>query len=136
MKKMPFIVAIVGSLFSTNLKAETVLYCQSELTVGFVKDEGSWRTGNFGEKRYTVKFRNDFSRLDGISEKPWKCSWAWNDSKYGIVNCVHPFNNGEYFHYNKDLKRFMFLSTSSTGYLEDMEKADTNNIKAGSCKKF
>ena len=55
MKKITFLcIFVVGALFSSIVKAETVLFCQSELIVGFFNDGGSWRKGNFANERYTL----------------------------------------------------------------------------------
>ena len=70
-------VVVMGVSFSFNLKAETVLYCQSELHTGFIKKGGKWRTSEFKLNRYTIKFNNDYSlqlltELEKILEKQWE----------------------------------------------------------------
>ena len=129
-------VVLMGVSFSGILKAETVLYCNSELTVGFIKDGGSWRKGNFENDRFTVKLNSEYTQLNFSQDDTYTCSWAWNNKNFGIVNCTSTYNNGKHFNYNINKKRFLFLQTSSTGYLENAEIPDTNVMMAGSCKNF
>ena len=73
-KKLFFVLIPIGLCFSNTLKAETVLYCQSELATGFVNKGGVWKESPFELERFTVKFNDDFSVLEGVSFKPMECS--------------------------------------------------------------
>ena len=69
-KKLFFALITMGLFFSNTLKAETVLYCQSEVATGFFNEGGVWKETSFKLDRYTVKFNDDFSLLEGVSYKP------------------------------------------------------------------
>ena len=137
-KKLPFIVAIVGLLFSTNLKAEIVLYCQSELATGFIKDGGVWKAGNFKQKRFTLKFENDYSILSGLEDgRPLVCEWAYNNrGEYNTAICASGYSNGINFIYNLKTRRFLFQSGSFAGYVSGYGEPDTDVLYAGECQKF
>ena len=100
------------------------------------KKNGVWKTVNFKEYRWTVKFNNDFSQLFGLDEtRPYLCNWAYDEKSFGTVVCLSGFNNGENFIYNVNKKRFLHSRISaSTGY--DIDGEDTDAIFAGTCEKF
>lgn len=131
-------VVVMGVSFSFNLKAETVLYCQSELHTGFIKKGGKWRTSEFKLNRYTIKFNNDYSELYGLDEwRPYICSSPFEDipGASDALACLSGYSNGESFIFNKKTKRFVFSSPKiSAGY--DSNLTDTDNLEAGTCEKF
>lgn len=133
MVKKLFFVLITLGLFSTNLKAETVLYCQSELGTGFIKEGGVWRESSFKRERFTLKFNDDFSVLEGVTYKPMECSIQYSH-KPNLVFCVHSWGAYETFIYDKTSKRFLFSDSSSGGYVYN--GTDTDNMFAGTCQSF
>ena len=67
--KLLFVFITIGLLAANSVKADTVLYCQSELATGFIKENGAWKETNFRQQRYTIKFNKDYSRLEGLSSR-------------------------------------------------------------------
>ena len=84
MKKIFSIIFVV--LFSSTLRAETILYCQSDLVTGFMKSNDSWQSSNFKSDRYTIKFRDEYKILEGLEERPFDCVWAYENRS--ILNTV------------------------------------------------
>ena len=77
----------VGSPFAN---AEQVYYCTSELNVGILKDgnTGKWRKGNFTEERYTIKFNDDYTKLDGLDKSTWYCLKPYDRVFSQIINMM------------------------------------------------
>ena len=79
--------------------AEQVYYCTSEFSIGIKKDKkiGKWKSTGFEVQRYTIKFNDYYTKLDGVDDYTWNCvkpySWVSEDSKNMIV-CYQPKNNG------------------------------------------
>ena len=76
----------VGSPFAN---AEQVYYCTTELNTGIIKDKktGKWRKGNFGQERYTIKFNDDYTKLDGVENGTMKCHTPYQGIVKGIIVC-------------------------------------------------
>ena len=127
---------VMGLLFSSILKAETVLYCQSELTAGFYKKEGSWITTQFTPNRFTIKFNDEFSKLEGLEERAFECAWAYADPQEKFLSCMSHWKNGILFNYSLATKRFIYAQTTMFGYILNGSEPDTNAIYAGECKNF
>lgn len=119
-------------LASISARAETVLYCQSELATGIVEENGSWRTGNFKRERYTIKFNHDYSEVDGVSYAPMTCTMPY--SWLAVVHCVQLGYNHSTFRYNKETKKFVLYTNPAEGYVSG--SSDTDTIEAGSCVVF
>ena len=70
MKKKPiktkFFFITIALLFATPAWAEEVLYCQSELGTMLMKIDGKWKSYNRAERRYTLKFNDDYSVISGF----------------------------------------------------------------------
>ena len=132
-KKIFFVLITIGLFFSNTLKAETVLYCQSELATGFINEDGVWKEGSFNRKRFTVKFNDDFSLLEGVSFNPMECSIQYSH-KPNLIHCVHSWGTYQTFMYNKIKKRFLFSNISSGGYVDN--GTDTEVLYAGTCQNF
>jgi hypothetical protein len=132
-KKLFLVLITIGLFFSNTLKAETVLYCQSKLAAGFINEGGVWREGSFERKRFTVKFNDDFSVLEGVSFKPMECSIQYNH-KPNFISCVHLWGEYKTFMYNKIKKRFLYSAITSGGYVDN--ETDTENLYAGTCQSF
>ncbi len=122
---------LIGLSLSTILKAENVLYCKSELATGFYKENNTWKEGSFKRERFTIKFNEDYTKLEGASYKPFYCSLPLKFTKPENVYCVE---SGEVFIYNRTTTRFLYSSLSSGGFIDN--STDTENLYAGSCQKF
>ena len=133
MKKLLILLLSFGFLISTSVKAEMVLYCQSELAAGFIKKNGRWQEGNFNLDRFTIKFNNNFSNLEGLTSEPMECSVSFNH-KPNLIFCVHSWGSHETLIYEKKKRRFTYSSISSGGYAFD--QGDTEVLFAGTCTKF
>jgi len=124
-------------LFALPANAENVFYCQTELATGFKKKNNTWGQYSFVKDRYTIKFKNEFTELYGLDEsRPYKCVRAWHDPSRSTVNCTSGYLSGEFFNFNIDQKRFLSLTGSDHGYLNNDTDADTNVMRAGTCVKF
>ena len=126
-----------GFLIAPSVKAEIVLYCQTELATGLAKQNGSWKVAKFQPKRLTIKFNDDYSILYGLSEyKDYICSQAYPHAPNSIA-CLDEFKSGSSFLFNKEKKRFVFSSISlNGGYDINHLNSDTENLYAGTCKTF
>jgi len=137
MKKLILLLLLFGIFFATSIRAETVLYCQTELVTGFIKKNGVWKSANFHNERHTVKFNHDYSRLEGMTTKPMECTTSYSFFPERIF-CVHTWGSHETFLFNKETNRFTFTKVSTAGYtLNDSdEDTDTDTFLAGTCKVF
>ena len=132
-KKLFFVLFFIGLFFSNTVKAETVLYCQSELATGFVNEGGVWKESSFIPERFTVKFNDDFSVLEGVSYKPMECSIQYS-FKPNVISCVHLWGEYKTFMYDNIKKRFLYSAISSGAYVEN--ETDTEVMFAGTCQSF
>ena len=138
MKKPLVILFSFVLLFTSPIKAETVLYCQSELSAGFLKENNSWKVSEFRPARLTIKFNNDYSKVyesSYSSDFPMDCKVLYS-FKPNQIHCTNSNGTGDAFIYNKNTKRFLFTSLSSGGYVFNPEDPDTENILAGTCAVF
>lgn len=138
MNKIAFVVFIFGVLISSNLKAETVLYCQDELATGFL-NEGSWNDYKFRKLRYTIKFKNDYSILEGLKpNSPFSCITAYDGLLPDMSNtfiCMSDYSNGTTFIFDKSTGRYVYFAPNvAGGYTKNGN--DTTNMYAGTCEKF
>ena len=67
MKKL--LLLLFSLMLSFNSYGDKVLYCQDELSQGIAKVNGLWQKANFGLKRHTIKFSDDYSTVKGVIEK-------------------------------------------------------------------
>jgi hypothetical protein len=134
MKKLLILLFSFGLLMSTSVSAEIVLYCQSELTAGLIKENGTWKTSKFNNDRYTIKFNDNYSILMGINVQNWTCQDSYSTSEYNTIMCYSPYQNGGSFSYHKKTNRFMKVDNTTFGYISKGE--DTSTISAGTCQKF
>ena len=129
MKKLLLILLLIPNL----VMAENVMYCQDELKTGILKENGVWKTRNFKLERYTIKFNDDYTKLDGMSFHPMSCSKPYSiDLDY--IACVHSMGGHETFTYNKRTKRFLYSNTDADGYVDD--EYSRNSLRAGICEAF
>tara|TARA_B100000959_G_scaffold246282_1_gene271624 strand:+ start:130 stop:480 length:351 start_codon:yes stop_codon:yes gene_type:complete len=116
------------------VKAEIVIFCQSELETGFIKTNGSWKIANYAPQRWTIKFSDDYSQLYfPDEERPFICSPSYSHTP-NLLACLSGYSNGESFLFNKIENRFVLDSTSIRGYVDD--GSDSNAFYAGTCEKF
>ena len=135
-QKLLFVFTAIGLLVSDNVAADTVLYCQSELATGFIKENGSWKETNFRQQRYTIKFNKNYSRLEGLSSQfPMECSIRYR-SKPDLVFCAGLIGSHRTFIYSKITNRFVFSYISSVGYVDNLNNPGTENMYAGTCQAF
>ncbi|MDA9672730.1 hypothetical protein N9U04_02420 [Alphaproteobacteria bacterium] len=136
MKKYFFLLFFSMEFFYlTPLKAETVFYCQEEVVGGLLKENDSWRTGNFRPVRHTIKFNNDYSKLFGLDERrPFNCAPPYSHAPDTLA-CLSGYSNGESFIFSKTTKRFVFSHPIAHGGF-DVNGGDTDTIAGGTCVKF
>ena len=121
------------------VQAEQVLYCQEELATEFYKKEnGSWVTGKFETTRLTIKFNDDYTKVQGIDNAPpWNCFASWLGTKPEFVVCSNPYHSGHTFIYNKSKRRFNRSFASTFGYVgDDAHNYDSDTLTAGTCTQF
>ena len=138
MKKLLILLLSFGLLIVPHVKAETVLYCQSELAIGLIKKNGLWKESSFNKKRFTVQFNNDYSSLQGKwgADFPMDCQVIFPYQIPNQIICVNSEGMGDTFMYDKKSKRFLFSSLSAGGYVENSSDADTEVLYAGTCEVF
>jgi len=133
MKKLLLYMLTCGLLITTLAKAETVLYCQDELATGLAEKDGSWITGNFELEHHTVKFNDDFTRVEGLTLRPMECKAPFPAQYPDLVNCINLNGSYETFNYDKKLRRYTFSAVSSIGYVLGGAVPDTETLHAGTC---
>ena len=134
MKKLLVLILSLGFLLATSAKAETVLYCQSELATGFSKSSGIWKAGSFNKERFTIKFNSNYSLLEGISFDPMDCKAPYAHME-DIIFCVQSNYNYSTLRYNKKTSRFVHYFNPAKGYVGS-SSTDTDILYAGTCKAF
>ena len=138
MKKLILAISVFILFGSPFANAEHVYYCASELATGISKDKktGRWKEVYFEKVRYTIKFNEDYSKLNGLDRIEWNCfqAYTYEASLKNLRVCYRKDNNGELFQFDTNSLRFLFNSTSTTGFLEN--DYSTNAIYAGTCQKF
>ena len=118
----------------TSVKAENVLYCESELATGFEKKNGIWKVSIFKDDRFTVKFNNDYSKLKGLDNfKDFSCTKVYSMFEY--IYCISDWLDGGSFQYNPLNNKFKFFQPSAAGFI-DTKDDDTDIMYAGTCKSF
>ena len=135
MKTLFLLPILLLSLISFSANAETVLYCQEDLSTGLVKQKGVWKTVNFNPSRHTIKFNNDYSRLEGLTMHPMECSnhYSLVVPYKDVIFCKYASDT---FIYDSQKMRFTYASLSVAGYANDPTASDTENLSAGACKDF
>ena len=117
----------------TAVKAENVLYCESELAVGFIQKNGIWKESFFVKNRFTINFNNAYTKLKGLDEyKDFTCSKVYTSIEN--VYCISDWLDGVSFQYNPLNNRFKYMRPSAAGFL--MKTDDTDIMYAGTCKSF
>jgi len=144
MIKLILAISVFLFLGSPFANAEQVYYCMDELTTGLEKNEkiDKWERMRFKESRFTIKFSEDYTKLDGLDEYGgWNCHRPYTNSSYtkNYIVCYHPDNAGNVFQFDKEFFRFLSMVTSVTSYLMNGNygmPTDTASISGGTCQKF
>ena len=79
MKKLILAISVFLLFGSSLANAENIYYCASKpnLATGIDKDNktGEWFRNGFSVSRFTIKFNDDYTILNGLSEEiSWNCS--------------------------------------------------------------
>jgi len=131
------VVCLMGA--TQSLYAEEVLYCTSELATGFYREDGVWKQGKFVGKRFTVKFENEYSKLNGLDEDHvWNCRRPFkHDVISTAVTCQSSnYRSSDVFIYSPKTMRFLLFVSSIAGYIGKWVDADTDSLYAGTCQNF
>ena len=133
MKKL--LILLFSILISFNSYGNKVFFCNDELATGFHYKNNKYSVTNFTPQRHTIKFNDDFSLLSGLDDSDWECSDSYFSSTYNSISCISPYQNGGSFSYHKISKRYVFLESSTDGYIDNNSPSD-DFLSAGTCKDF
>jgi len=118
-------------MISSQAGAEEVLYCSVDpnLSAGFVKENGQWKTSRFAPTRFQLKVNEDLGSVlkNGI-EYSCRAPFSWQPNE---ITCENSF--GWNFIYNASTKKFIFVQCSVSSYTTG---DDTCSIHAGVCEAF
>jgi len=131
--RLTFLVSTFLISLTTQVVADTALYCQSELATGFINKGTGWVERSFDKKRFTVKFNDDFTTLEGFAYEPMDCKINYPDFLPTQLQCLDK-KGGMSVLYDKKTKRFIFSSISIGGHVN--LRRDSDNLYAGTCTKF
>jgi hypothetical protein len=135
--KLKLLLFLFSFGISTSVSAEIVLYCNSELGTGIAKENGIWRTGNFKPERYTLKFSDDYSELEGLSFAEGIIHQCTLYETVDTLVCASENHPSHIFTYNKKTKRFLHFREGVLGFIQGNNAGnETNSMHAGTCKKF
>jgi len=137
MKKLLIVLFSVGLLTSISAKAEKILYCPSELAAGFISEDGIWSETTFEIKRYTMKFKDDFSGVI-IKDEQFSCYDGGPFQTYHPIICKSdlPYSSWT-LNIDKISLRYVLTQISVGGYASTRRNSsDTDSIIAGTCEKF
>jgi hypothetical protein len=147
MKFFAKLVAVCAATASPAVASDVVLYCVVEQAVGFKQVENAWQPiygdGRDG-KRYTVKFREDFSEVIGVegTETPYLCISGFPNKAPDVVTCTNSKVATMTFNYSKENGNFIFSMVSPGGWLgvdtqrQDMKESMTDHLLIGKCQGF
>jgi hypothetical protein len=127
---------IFSLLFVTPAWAETVLYCQEEISTGILKPNKSWETVMFDLDRHTVKFDEKNMTLKGVSgnlgmECRAPCSFMPD-----AIYCFDRIYGTTLFVFDKESLRFSLYKPTHAGWVENSKDPDSNHMSHGTCQKF
>jgi len=130
-KLLVTLVCLIGA--SQSLYAEEVLYCTSEVAAAFIKNE-RWTETKLDQKRFTIRLSDGLHKVEGLGEGEYNCNMI---PASGTLVCTNQSDIGQFI-YLPRLERFLFFKASEFGYVFNMAGgvADTDNLYAGTCKKF
>jgi len=138
--KLSALLLFFVTLFSGTVFAETVFYCSTEHSVGYIK-KGTWKQTNFQSERFTIKFSEDFSQLDGLPGGSWICHVPYVYAAPERTVChvrqdAGSADDGRTFLFNTTNLRFIFSDVGIGGWIDDSPEPDTESLQVGSCVKF
>lgn len=125
------LITILLFLSSNNLFAEEVLYCSSELSTGFIKENSERVKTSFKPDRFSVKVNEQFNTIV-IDDEKYDCLIPYPTTRNNFYICNQ--HNGFSFRYSTKTKKFVFIRSSSFGYI--YSNNDTDSITIGKCEKF
>ena len=139
MRKLPAICCLILiGLLSSTAKGEKVFRCQTELATGFELKNGSWREATFKQRRYTIKFNDDYSMVKGLpgllGDRTFICKPPFDNKPHLIVCRDSKIDDGLTFNFNTRKLRFVYSFSSVIGYVEDASDPDTDALEAGTCR--
>ena len=131
MKKLLLLLLLIPNL----VMAENVFYCQDKLATGIQKRNGVWKTYDFSLERYTIKFNDDYTKLDGLDPFLLKCSLNYKNLKgeENRIFCTTRFGWPN-FTFDTLSMRYTYAQLSPSSYVEN--GSDTAHFSAGTCKAF
>jgi hypothetical protein len=130
MRKLLMIILL--SLSSNHLFAEEVLYCSSELSTGFIKENGDRVKASFEPERFSVKINDQFNTIV-IDDENYVCSIPYPTTARKNFHICNEYS-GFSFRYSTETKTFVFIRSSSFGYI--YSNKDSDSITIGTCEKF
>jgi len=133
LKKLLLLLLLIPNL----VMADKVLYCQDELATGIIKRNGVWETSRFQLERYTIKFNDDYTELDGFDNvtapnETFNCNTPY--LKKNMIKCTSSSFQDVTFIFDKITKRYTFSFITPFSYIEN--GSDTSSLSAGTCKAF
>ena len=130
MKKIPFLVLSI--FVANNTFAEEVLHCSSELATGFVREDGNWREREFNPSIFAIEVGDNFEYFT-IEGRKFNCHTPYDNYKELLVCERNMWANGLSFRYSTKTKRFIYIRSSVSGYIENKEITDMEIMYAGKC---
>jgi hypothetical protein len=142
MKNLFLAISVFILFGSSYANAEQVYYCASQpnLATGIDKDKKTdkWFRNGFSVSRYTIKFNDDYTKLESKDVFTGNCFRPFPElpgTKTYVV-CYDKHNNGNVFQFDTKTLRFLFVQASIYGFLDNGKDSDTNAIFPGTCQKF
>jgi hypothetical protein len=132
----PLVLGLVLLTLVTPLKAEIVMYCVAELATGFALENGKWKQASFKRPRYTIKFDEYYTELDGLTAAPWKCGKTYDTGLPNMLVCQNQFSKSKAFALMQNSGRFIYANTGGYGYISSRTDPDTDALIVGTCTKF
>ena len=142
MKKLILAISVFLLFGSSFVNAENVYYCATKpkLATGIDIDKktGKWFRNGFSVSRYTIKFNDDYTKLESKDVFTGNCFRPLPElpgTKTYVV-CYDKNNTGNVFQFDTKTLRFLFVQASIYGFLDNSKDSDTNAIFPGTCQKF
>ena len=134
--KLSFLLLGSMSLLASPAFGDNTFVCKSELATGFIYKQQSWKVTNFVLEQFTLRFSEDWKRLDIANEWTFfNCSQPLPYQSDNILHCYSKWLDGDSFQFDKTTGRFKFMNPSSEGFLSKTGP-DTDVFYAGSCQPF
>jgi hypothetical protein len=129
---MKSIFVLLGLFFSFVSYAEEILYCNSEVATGFIREDGNWTERHFKPASFSIQAGENFKYFK-IEGRKFICHNPYDDEKETLVCERDIWANGLSFRYSKKTNRFIYIRSSVSGYIEDKEITDMEIMYAGRC---